>query len=63
MRFCFVSLPSVIHINSDRYEEKNNIQSFITTTDLKNIHKKYLKDAFIYEVKNGNVERKDNNGK
>ena len=43
--------------------QKNNIQSFITTTDLKNIHKKYLKDAFIYEVKNGNVERKDNNGK
>ena len=43
--------------------QNNNIQSFITTTDLKNIQKKYLKNAFIYEVENGNVERKDNNGR
>lgn len=34
------------------------IQSVITTTDLKNINKKYLEDAYIYSVKNGNVERK-----
>ena len=34
------------------------IQSIITTTDLKNINKKYLVDAYIYNVKNGNVERK-----
>ena len=34
------------------------IQSIITTTDLKNINKKNIKDAYIYEVKNGNVERK-----
>ena len=35
-----------------------DIQSIITTTDLKNIKKKYLEDAFIFEVKAGNVERK-----
>lgn len=35
-----------------------NIQSILTTTDLKNISKKYLNDAYIYEVKNGNIERK-----
>lgn len=34
------------------------IQSIITTTDLKNISKKYLENAYIYEVKNGNIERK-----
>lgn len=34
------------------------IQSIITTTDLKNINKKYLIDAYIYNVKNGKVERK-----
>ena len=34
------------------------IQSIITTTDLKNINKKYLEDAYIYNVKNGKVERK-----
>ena len=37
---------------------EDNIQTIITTTDLKNISKKYLNDAYIYEVKNGNVERK-----
>lgn len=36
----------------------SDIQSIITTTDLKNINKKYLVDAYIYNVKNGNVERK-----
>lgn len=36
----------------------NNIQSIITTTDLRNINKKYLNDAYIYNVKNGNIERK-----
>ena len=35
-----------------------NIQSIITTTDLKNINKNYLNDAFIFNVKEGNVERK-----
>ena len=34
------------------------IQSIITTTDLKNINKKYLVDAYIYNVNNGKVERK-----
>lgn len=34
------------------------IQSIITTTDLKNINKKFLSDAYIYEVKNSKVERK-----
>ena len=36
----------------------NNIQSVITTTDLKNINKKFLEDAYIYEVKKGNIDRK-----
>ncbi len=36
----------------------NDIQSIITTTDLKNIKKKYLEDAYIFEVKKGNVARK-----
>ena len=36
----------------------DNIQSIITTTDLKNINKKYLVDAYIYNVKDGKVERK-----
>ena len=36
----------------------SEIQSVITTTDLKNINKKYLDNAYIFEVKNGNVERK-----
>ena len=36
----------------------DSIQSIITTTDLKNINKKYLVDAYIYSVKSGNVERK-----
>lgn len=35
-----------------------DIQSIITTTDLKNINKNYLIDSFIYKVKNGNIERK-----
>ena len=35
-----------------------DIQTIITTTDLKNISKKYLDNAYIYEVKNGNIERK-----
>ena len=34
------------------------IQSIITTTDLKNINKKYLENSYIYNVKKGNVERK-----
>ena len=35
----------------------NNIQSIITTTDLKNINKKYIQDAWIYKVNNGIIER------
>ena len=34
------------------------IQSIITTTDLKNINKKNLDDTFIFEVKNANIVRK-----
>ena len=36
----------------------NEIQSIITTTDLKNINKKYVENAFVFNVRNGNVERK-----
>ena len=39
------------YINSD-------LQSIITTTDLKNIQKKFLNDANIYVVENGNISRK-----
>ena len=34
-----------------------DIQSILTTTDLKNINKRYVKDSYIYNVLNGNVER------
>ena len=34
---------------------QRNIQTIITTTDLKNIQKKYLKEAFIFEVKEGKI--------
>lgn len=34
------------------------IQSIITTTDLKNINKNNLDDTFIFEVKNANITRK-----
>lgn len=36
----------------------NDIQSIITTTDLKNIRKINLEDAYIFEIKNGVVERR-----
>lgn len=36
------------------------IQSIITTTDLKNISKNSLKNATIFKVSNGNVERSNN---
>ncbi len=35
-----------------------DVQSIITTTDIRNINKNYLVDAYIYEVKNGNLQRK-----
>ena len=41
-----------------KFISDSNVQTIITTTDLKNISKKYLNNAYIYEVKNGNVERK-----
>ena len=41
-----------------KFIDDRSIQTIITTTDLKNISKKYLNNAYIYEVKNGNVERK-----
>ena len=41
-----------------KFINDRSIQTIITTTDLKNISKKYLNNAYIYEVKNGNVERK-----
>lgn len=36
-----------------------DIQSIITTTDIKNIRKKYLIDAYIYEIKNEQIERRN----
>ena len=35
-----------------------DIQSFLTTTDLKNVNKRYLDNSYIYKVNNGKVERK-----
>ena len=35
-----------------------DIQSFLTTTDLKNINKGYLDNSYIYKVNDGKVERK-----
>ncbi len=36
----------------------NDIQTIVTTTDLRRINKKYLEKAIIYEVNNGEIERK-----
>lgn len=36
-----------------------DIQSIITTTDIKNIRRKYLLDAYLYEIKNGVIERRN----
>ena len=41
-----------------KFISSSEIQSILTTTDLKNISKKYLDDSYIYEVSNGNIERK-----
>lgn len=35
-----------------------DIQSIITTTDLKNIRKKNLQEAYIFEINNGEIERR-----
>ncbi len=37
---------------------KQDIQSIITTTDLKNVQRKIVKDATIFEIKNGKIEKK-----
>ncbi len=41
-----------------KFINKDDLQSIITTTDLKNINKRYLNDAYIFEVINGQIERK-----
>ena len=41
-----------------KYINSKDIQCFITTTDLKNINKRYISNASIYEVKEGNIGRK-----
>ncbi len=41
-----------------KFISSRQIQSILTTTDLKNISKKYLDDSYIFEVKNGSIERK-----
>jgi DNA replication and repair protein RecF len=40
-----------------KYVQKD-IQTIITTTDIKNINKKSLENAYIFEVNNGKIERK-----
>ena len=41
-----------------KYINSLDIQSIITTTDLKNINKKYLDNSFVFNVDNGTIERK-----
>lgn len=41
-----------------KFISNRDVQSILTTTDLKNITKKYLDDSYIYEVSNGKIERK-----
>ena len=41
-----------------KFISNERLQTIITTTDLKNINKKYLNEAYIYEVNNGNIEKK-----
>ena len=41
-----------------KFISSRDIQSFLTTTDLKNINRKYLDSSYIYEVINGKIERK-----
>ena len=41
-----------------KYINNIDIQSVLTTTDIKNINKRYLKNAYIYEVVSGKIERK-----
>ena len=36
-----------------------DIQSIITTTDLKNIRKKNLSEAYVFEINNGTIERRN----
>ncbi|MBR6137281.1 MAG: DNA replication/repair protein RecF [Bacilli bacterium] len=36
----------------------HDMQSIITTTDLRNINKKYIEDANVYFVKSGSIERR-----
>ncbi len=40
---------------------KNDIQTFITTTDLNNINKNLLKNADIFKIKEGNLIKKEKN--
>ena len=41
-----------------QYISQDDLQSFVTTTDLKNIQKKFLKNAQVFIVENGNITRK-----
>jgi len=40
-----------------KYIDSIDIQSIITTTDIKNINKKYLNNSYVYKVCSGNIER------
>lgn len=41
-----------------KFIQIDGIQSIITTTDLRNIQKKYINQANVYVVKDGNIERR-----
>ena len=41
-----------------KFIKNSDIQSILTTTDIRNINKKYIDKAYIFEVINGKVERK-----
>ena len=38
---------------------KKDIQSIITTTDLRNIKRKNIDNSYVFSVKNGNIERRE----
>lgn len=48
-----------IKINNIIKMLNKEVQTFITTTEIKNINKKLLKDSLIYKVENGNIIKEE----
>ena len=58
----FSELDKIKKGNIIKYIE-NDLQVFITSTDLDNIDKKIVKNADIFEVENGKITRGGKNGR